>query len=337
MLVVVDAVWINVSVELRPWQETYRPLPALAASTINCHCVAMDLTQLTDLMDELSRQTWFNLTTARRLKMRMGEVTATEINLLAMSRLLEEQNIPAELIPTRADEATTGVDFEIWLDVGGQRFFGYAIQAKILTVRKDKFTFPQLSHHDGMGSFQYQLLEKHAQATGSRPVHLFYNGWESGTVGAPPLPSVPSTDHFGCAAVMTSAVRRIRMATTKNHTSGSRASVKASDYLDQAMPWSDLFRLPGVPNSITPGPAASPSSPQSSSAPSGDSPRRSVGLTLSEVDALEHHIDEISGEGGVVPRRALKLPDYVVRARGLHRSQLSRARDLPLYALVIHS
>jgi hypothetical protein len=113
----------------------------------------MDLTQLTDLMDELARQTWFNLKTARRLSMRMGEVTVTEVNPLAMSRLLDAQGIPAELIPTRADESTTGVDFEIWLDVNGARFFGYSIQAKIVAVRGNKFSYPQLSHHDRTENF----------------------------------------------------------------------------------------------------------------------------------------------------------------------------------------
>ena len=205
----------------------------------------MRLDDLTDLMDSLARQTWFNLTTSRRLEMRMGEVTVSEVNLLAMSQLLAANGLPVELVATRSDEATTGVDFEIWLVHQNMRFFGYSIQAKIIDVRKDKFTYPKLGHRDTSGTFQYDLLEAHALAVGSHPVHVFYNGWAAAP-SEPPVPAGPPREHFGCAALMTSVVRDIRKATTKPFGSGTRASVQASDYLPLAIPWSDLFRVPEI-------------------------------------------------------------------------------------------
>jgi hypothetical protein len=306
------------------------------------------LYDLTDLMDSLARQTWFNLNTARRLEMRMGEVTVSEVNLLAMRQLLEAKGLPVELVATRADEATTGVDFEIWLTHKASRFFGYSIQAKIIDVRKGKFTYPKLGHRNTSGTFQYDLLEAHAISVGSHPVHVFYNGWAA-SAGEPSLPAGSPREHFGCAAVMTSIVRDVRAATTKPFGAGTRASVQASDYLPLSIPWSDLFRVPEVYTTVAPsndsddnnggverepgdgdGPGDFQPVPHDPSWP----PRRPIDLSPRDLNALERKVHKLGGEG-FETRRPTKLPDYITQARGKSRSQLPRTPDLPLFALVV--
>ena len=308
----------------------------------------MRLDDLTDLMDELSRQTWFNLTMARQLDMRMGEVTISETNLLALARLIEDKGLPVELIATRADESTTGVDFEIWLVARNARFFGYSIQAKVIDVRNAKFTYPKLGHKAG-ATYQYELLETHALDVGSHPVHLFYNGWANRSPGAPGFPAGFDTELFGCAAVMTSVVHDVRDATTKPHGGTTRASVQAADYLSTAVPWSELFKRLDPPAR-----APKPSGPSDGTdvvlsslppyrdgaggvlvtpGPSGP-PRRPIDVNGRDLNALEKRLAVLSGEH-FEPRRPSKLPDYVTQARGKARKQLPKNSDLPLFALVI--
>ena len=132
----------------------------------------MRLDLLTDLMDELSRETWFNLASARDLEMRMGEVTITEVNLLAIERLNERSRLNIKLIPTRPDENRTGVDFEIWLRNRRGRILGFSIQAKVVYVREWSYQYKELGHRNRHG-LQYDLLEQHARRKKSYPFHLF--------------------------------------------------------------------------------------------------------------------------------------------------------------------
>jgi hypothetical protein len=301
-------------------------------------------------MDELSRQTWFNLTEARRLKMRMGEVTITEINLLAIRQLIELSKLKVEIVPTRADESKTGADFEIWLDFKGKRFFGYAVQAKVVGVREDKYTYAHLGHKAGSPKvFQYDLLEAHAKDVNAHAVHVFFNGWALPSTGAPALPPGPDAELFGCAALMTSVVREIRAVKKRGG-----ASVVASDYLDRAVPWSELFRTSqprSRPSSLPIGSrsragAVSPTGgngddgndvlngPRLDPRPPGPEPTVPIELGARGIGALERRARELGGELHET-RRATKLPDYVTESRGLPREDLGTESYLPTFAIVI--
>lgn len=307
------------------------------------------LAVLTDAMDEAARQTWFNLRESRDLSMRMGEETITEVNLLFLARALRSTGLPVTLVPTKANEDTTGVDFEIW--VNGPRVFGYSIQAKVAKSTGRGFSYKHLGHQNSSKTaFQYELLEAHARKHRSRAVHVFYNGWDELQPGAPSVPSSVDHDLFGCAAAMTSVVRQIREAST-NPLSG-RSIAKVQPFLTSSMPWSNLFRLPAhrIP-AADGGSGATESSAggrglpgESASGGRGrgphDGPLRPIDLSSGGLEALEHEAEsrEVHGQSSSIdlePRRPDSLPDYVVAARGRRREDLPRSPALPRYALVI--
>ena len=187
-----------------------------------------------DYLDELARQTWFNMVEARRLGMRMGEVTLTEQNLLAMARFVRSTGLLATVVPTRPDESTTGADFEIWFRAQG-RVVGYTIQAKVLKVKGGYYAYPEIGKTDKRGIEQAELLEKHAMRVGAFPFHLLLNGWTLGSDDEPTLPAFAPAEHFGCTVIATPRMRTIR-----RH--WPRPTLQARHFLPESWPWSMLFR-----------------------------------------------------------------------------------------------
>lgn len=197
----------------------------------------MTLNALADHLDELARQTWYNLTHARRLGIRMGEVTITEANLLSIAKFVEVTGLRGDLVPTKANEAVTGTDFEIWMDIGGV-VLGYTIQAKVMAVNNASFSYREIGKTDKAGTEQAALLEHHAITVGAFPFYVLFNGWSHGSAGEPTLPSHWPAEHLGCVAVAAPEVRRIRNRWPTMRT------CKANDFLPSSIPWSELFRLP---------------------------------------------------------------------------------------------
>jgi hypothetical protein len=295
-------------------------------------------------MDVLAKRTWFNLTEARRLKMRMGEVTITEANLLAMAQLVERSKLKIDLRATRKSEATTGTDFEIWLKTRKGRVFGYSIQAKVIRLRDGIYEYPELGHKNAHG-VQIDLLEQRAKRVGSYPVHLFFNGWDQPTIKAPTFPTGRSVELFGCAAVQTTVVRSVRNAIGKGN-----GINKVARYAAESMPWSDLFRV-SVYAKSNGGRSGGAAGPGYEDSPSGDSgggieiltptddrnPTRSISLTGRDFGALEQRLERLGG-GGFERRRPEGIPEDVVSARGKSRDLLpyeDEDIDTPLFALVI--
>lgn len=297
----------------------------------------MRLAQLTDLMDELSRQTWFNLTAARRLGMRMGEVTVTEVNLLAIARLIDRTGLDVKLIATRSDEKITGTDFEIWIRLRSGRVLGFAVQAKIVYVYDGKYEYNSLGHGNKNGK-QLDLLEAHAKTRGAQPVHVFFNGWDMSDPKAPRPPRGKPAELYGCAAVMTPVVRRVRRKI------GHRKGVnRVAPYLKVSMPWSELLKIPEHPISGSgDGPGSGPSADGNGPANSGprgdrDRPNRPIDATDRDIDALEERLSSLRGEDAEL-RRATELPSYVTRARDLTRDQIvddEENSDAPPFVLLI--
>ncbi|MET4782409.1 DUF6615 family protein [Glaciihabitans sp. UYNi722] len=299
----------------------------------------MRLNDLTNLMDELSHQTWFNLTAARRLNMRMGEVTITEVNLLAIARLIDRTGVNVELIATRSDEKTTGTDFEIWVKLRSGRVLGFAVQAKIIYVHDGKYEYSSLGHGNKNGA-QMKLLEAHAARRGAQPVHVFFNGWDTSDSKAPPTPRGKSAELYGCAAIMTPVVRRVRTGI------GYRKGVnRAAPYLKVSIPWSELFLIPDVPADADGGDSGSDGDaqvrgggPGGEELPaSGDTPLRPIDFTDRDFDALEARLSQLRGDDSE-PRRAAELPSYITRFRGVPREQITDDDDnfdAPPFALLI--
>ena len=299
----------------------------------------MRFDQLTDLMNELSKQTWFNLTAARRLDMRMGEVTITEVNLLAIARLIDRTGLSVKLIATRSDEKTTGTDFEIWVKLRSGRVLGFAVQAKVVYVHNGKYEYNSLGHGNKHGK-QMDLLEAHAARRGAQPVHLFFNGWETGDKKAPQTPPGKPPELYGCAAVMTPVVRRVRRKI--GHRNGVN---RVAPYLKVSIPWSELLLIPDVPIGGAGGGGGSsdgsPSGPSASGSSSpqgdGDRPLRPIDATDEDFDALEAWLGAMRDEDRE-PRRATELPSYVTRYQGVPRNQIvddEENFDAPPFALLI--
>jgi hypothetical protein len=299
----------------------------------------MRLDQLTDLMDELSKQTWFNLTAARRLHMRVGEVTITEVNLLAIARLLDRTGLSVKLIATRSDEKTTGTDFEIWVKLRSGRVFGFAVQATIVYVHNGKYEYSSLGHGNKHGK-QMDLLEAHAARRDAQPVHVFFNGWETSDRNAPPTPRGKPAELYGCAAVMTPVVRRVRRKI------GHRKGVnRVAPYLTVSIPWSELFLIPEVSvrgagngDGSSDGSSSGPAAPDGSNPQGdGDRPLRPIDATDEDFDALEQRLSTLRGEGSA-PRRAAQLPRYVTQNQSVPRSHIvddEENFDAPPFALLI--
>jgi hypothetical protein len=200
--------------------------------------VAVDLTPVTDLMDTLSRDTWHSLVDAHDLDLDWGEVTVTHTILLALKRLLRQQAIPLHVERVRAhDEKASGADLEIWIEATSGKALGLSIQAKRVYLGTKVPTYQALGHEGAVpAERQYDTLIRHAKKTGTLPFHLFYNGWAPRTDIA--FPAGRSDELYGCAAVPTTEVRRIR---TKFRDRGMN---NVSRYASVSRPWSDLLRMP---------------------------------------------------------------------------------------------
>lgn len=285
----------------------------------------VDLTPLADRMDELARQTWDRIVVEDQRNGRFGEVTITE-NAVAGLRdfAAAHRAIPLEfhqLDPNKENER--GLDFEIWVQLLDRRWLGYSIQAKRINPNPPPVSYLELSHKGGLrdpympesptnprDAFQYNTLIRHAHATMSNPVHVFYNGWldprkgpslGSGVFASPPLAS----ELYGCAALSTHRLVELRG-------SGPRRHRQAVHFTPSMIPWSALFRLPV---SSVPGGGGDPvsKSGRAGAGAGSSSPRISTpghGVDTAHIDEVEAAARSLA-HGDLPPVVADKLPDYI--------------------------
>lgn len=287
---------------------------------IACQDVAVDLTPVTDLMDELSRSTWASLVDAHDLDVDWGEVTITHTVLLALKRLVREQSLPLLVERVRAHiEKASGADLELWVQSASGKAVGFSIQAKRVYLGRKNPEYQALGHEGELSNEkQYDTLIRHATKNGTLPFHLFYNGWALPRTDIA-FPSGRDTELFGCAVVPTSEVRRIRAAYFR------RGMNEVSRYAQISMPWSDLLRLPtggsggggsgdgggpgGGGSSGGGGGGAVDGSPNSSQPSGGPAPLRVSDEDLRKLFDL-HSAEPVDGTVALRER----LPDYVVDA-----------------------
>ncbi|GAA4850353.1 hypothetical protein GCM10023221_32300 [Luteimicrobium xylanilyticum] len=96
----------------------------------------MDLGELCQLMDDLSRTTWDTLTEASALGVPHNDVTTTETNLLQLARFAHRPapGCSLRVRPINQNEETLiGADFEFWLTLPDGGYRGFSIQAKRAT------------------------------------------------------------------------------------------------------------------------------------------------------------------------------------------------------------
>ena len=195
-------------------------------------------------MDDLSRDIWSMLETASSVGMSFLETTITDLLMVGLAQAKTQLGVPLQIMKiTQPHEHKIGADVELWLKLDNcNRFLGYSCQAKIVSTRHSPFEYADILYPDKHGPVrpnrrrQYETLIDHAQAVGSIPIHLLYNGWDY--AAAPDLnrSSFSMTRNafqkFGCAAVPTVAVR-------PSLDSGIKKVAQLAPFM---FPWSWLFR-----------------------------------------------------------------------------------------------
>jgi hypothetical protein len=195
---------------------------------------------------------------------------------------------------------------------------GYSLQAKKVVQGHRHLTYPRLSE-GGLppARFQYDTLLDHAANFGTVAVHVLYNGWK--LIPGAPHQGQPDPRVYGCAAILTSDLKRLREA------GGRQKSNKAVTFARHSMPWSDLFRLPPPSGVRTPVPSASPG-PRTVRPAMSPTPADAASLIrwLYREDWGDHP-----------PRPRTELPPYVQGGIDRTVAQLPDKPELPRFAVVI--
>ncbi len=291
------------------------------------------LSRLVKLMDRLAVATWWSLVDARDLNMDWGEVTATHTNLLAIARLVRGSGLSLQIERiTQARERSLGADWEFWLELQSGEALGYSIQAKRVYEQGGTLQYSELGHRGERSTErQYDTLIRHAEAHGAHPLHVFYNGWPLSGASIS-FADTRADVFFGCAAVSSYEVRRIR------DTYFRRGANRVDRYAAISMPWSDLFRVQRNPPGSGGGrdggggSSGSPRTPQSG--PSPTARLHPAAMTRASLQALSNRLGNHSSAKQPVLRDG--LPDYITKAPSLAAQDDLPARpELPEFAIVL--
>ena len=105
---------------------------------------------------------------------RFGEETITD--LLMMDLYVQGSRLAHFQQTSKPDEAMWGTDFELWLGSERKGWFRFAIQAKKLDLRTDRYASLTQGNLNGQ---QIDLLEKYAQLNSAAPLYCLYNHSDS--------------------------------------------------------------------------------------------------------------------------------------------------------------
>ena len=114
---------------------------------------------------------------------RFGEETITD--LLMMDLYIQGSTVALFKQTSKPDEAMWGTDFELWLGSDRLGWFRFAIQAKKLDLRTDRYASLTQSNINGK---QIDLLERYAERNRAAPLYCLYNHTDEGDVD----------DHWHC-------------------------------------------------------------------------------------------------------------------------------------------
>lgn len=122
---------------------------------------------------------WNRIGNGKKYGISQGEETLTDNILL----YLASQNLSdIKIIQTPKNvESVKGTDWEWWIGNRNQGYLRYAVQAKKLDAKSNRYT--SLKHKVGVGGsalFQHDILEKYAKANQAIPLYAFYNHLDSG-------------------------------------------------------------------------------------------------------------------------------------------------------------
>ena len=101
---------------------------------------------------------------------RFGEETITD--LLMMDLYVQGSTLAHFEQTSKPDEAMWGTDFELWLGSNRKGWFRFAIQAKKLDLRTDRYSSLTQANSNGP---QIELLEDYARLNRAAPLYCLYN------------------------------------------------------------------------------------------------------------------------------------------------------------------
>ena len=114
---------------------------------------------------------------------RFGEETITD--LLMMDLFVQGSTVALFRQTSKPDESMWGTDFELWLGSGRLGWFRFAIQAKKLDLRTDRYASLTQSNVNGP---QIDLLERYARRKRAAALYCLYNHTDS----------ADELDHWNC-------------------------------------------------------------------------------------------------------------------------------------------
>ena len=202
--------------------------------------VSIRLLLLPWLLRKLAMDTWENLRNAKKLSVRFGEETITDLLMLELRRrgFRTFKQTPLKKEPKQ------GTDFECWIGWPGRSWTGYAVQAKKLKYNKKpngKDSYDTLNHKvKSVGMYQKDILKAYAALRGISPRYCLYNHSEK----VPPsflnccTRSYPE-EELGCTLAPTG---RIEWAIAKDR----RRTFDAIHQHRDTVPWRCLVLCPAV-------------------------------------------------------------------------------------------
>ena len=140
--------------------------------------------------------------------MRFGEETITD--LMNMDLYVQGSTLILFKQTPKHIEAISGTDFELWLGTDQLGWYRFAIQAKKLDLRTDRY--PSLTQSNSNGS-QVALLEHFANANHAAPLYCLYNYTENADESkhwqcCNAYPNRNDLSELGCSVTSSSTIRK---------------------------------------------------------------------------------------------------------------------------------
>lgn len=202
----------------------------------------MNLFDLRRTMEALASATWLDYRDGSRYGLIPGEASTTDRNLLELRR--EHPDALHVHRYSSNKEREVGADWEWWIGTDEDGWLCVRIQAKRIYTK----TYKMLHHLTGEDEYQYQTLIRSCTESYVYPFHVFYNGWDPGRFRlngreedvvawtANKWWSIHGQNRelWGCAALSSYRVASL-------HSAGGPKHSYAPRYLEDSMPWSELF------------------------------------------------------------------------------------------------
>lgn len=183
------------------------------------------------IFEALSESTWRWLNYSNRRGIRIGEDAITSYNLSIIDTLCSSAVVVED---TRNQEHEKGADWEFWIGSNRTGWYRYAIQAKKLTIQKNRY---QSLGHTVKGKPQIDILESYAKEKKAEPIYCLYNFVSCDITEYWHCPLPVQAAQLGCSIAPLSVVRNALQ--TRG---GRNFSFIHSD--KKVLPWRCLLKCP---------------------------------------------------------------------------------------------